>query len=100
MLETIPRTDMAFAQDIFNMNVYISGTKEAAAMGGGLLAKYAWWNRINGKVATFEEMIEGKVVGLQCVATPRSEISRIYEQLVGIYTACEEYVVQQGETAN
>jgi xylulokinase len=82
------------------MNVYISGTKEAAAMGGGLLAKYAWWNRMNGKVATFEEMTEGKVVGLQCVATPRSEISRMYEQLVGIYTASEEYVVKRGETAN
>ena len=100
MLETIPRSDIAFAQDIFNMNVYISGTKEAAAMGGGLLAKYAWWNRMNGNFATFEEMTEGNVVGLECVAMPRSEVSRTYEQLVGIYTASEEYVVKHGETNN
>ena len=100
MLETIPRTDMAFAQDIFNMNVYISATKEAAAMGGGLLAKYAWWNRMNERFASFEEMTKGKVVGLQCVAKPRSEISQVYEQLVGIYTSCEEHVVKHGKTVN
>jgi xylulokinase len=77
------------------MDVYTTGTKEAAAMGGGLLAKYAWWNRTNSKFATLEEMMEGKVVGLQCVAMPRSEISRAYEQLVGAYITCEEYVVKQ-----
>lgn len=100
MLEIIPHIDTAFAQDICNMKVYISGTKEAAAMGGGLLAKFAWWNKMNGKCAKFEEMTEGKVVGLQCVAMPRSEISRMYEQLVGIYTTSEEYVVKHGKTNN
>lgn len=77
------------------MNVYTSCTKEAAAMGGGLLAKYAWWNRTNAKIGTIEEMMERKVVGFQCVAMPRSEISRAYEQLVGVYTTCEEFVIKQ-----
>ncbi|KAK2463585.1 hypothetical protein APHAL10511_004336 [Amanita phalloides] len=76
--------------NIFGMKVYVSGTKEAAAMGGGLLAKYAWCKKMNGDLTTFEGMTEGNIVGLECVATPQAEISQTYEQLVGIYTTCEE----------
>lgn len=77
------------------MKVYVSTTKEAAGMGGALLAKYAWWRTQNGGMGSFEEMEGGQVVGLQCVAEPSKAVSDVFETLVGVYTACEEQVVAQ-----
>ena len=76
------------------MKAYVTGTKEAAAMGGGLLAKYAWWRGKNGHSSPFEEMMEGQVIGLECVAVPNDETAQVYEELVGRYTTCEDFVVK------
>ena len=75
------------------MDVYVSSTKEAAGLGGALLAKYALWKQSNpGK--SFEDMGAGDVaVGLKCVAKPRPEIGKIYDTLVSVYGTLEEQVV-------
>ncbi|KAJ7756391.1 hypothetical protein DFH07DRAFT_820396 [Mycena maculata] len=85
-----------FAADLFGMKVYVSHTKEAAAMGGALLAKYAWWRAAHGGTGTFEEMMGGEVVGMQCIAEPRPEATRVYDGLVGLYQVCEETAVSAG----
>lgn len=73
------------------MDVYVSSTKEAAGMGGALLAKYAWWKQSNaGK--SFEDM-GGCGVGLECVARPRLEIRERYDSLVSVYDSFEAVVV-------
>ncbi|TFK39875.1 hypothetical protein BDQ12DRAFT_681390 [Crucibulum laeve] len=82
------------AADIFGMKVYVCATKEAAGMGGALLAKYAKWKSSNGGTGSFEEMSGGEVVGMKCVAEPREEFNKIYEALVSVYTACEAQVVK------
>ena len=75
------------------MNVYVSSTKEAAGLGGALLAKYAWWKQTNaGK--SFEDMGASDVaVGFECVAKPRLEIRKVYDSLVGVYDTLEARVV-------
>lgn len=75
------------------MNVYVSSTKEAAGLGGALLAKYAWWKQTNaGK--SFEDMGASDVaVGFECVAKPRLEIGKVYDSLVGVYDILEARVV-------
>ncbi|KAJ7475831.1 hypothetical protein FB451DRAFT_258470 [Mycena latifolia] len=78
------------AADLFDMKVYVSHTKEAAGMGGALLAKYTWWRAARGGTGTFEEMTGGEVVGMQCVAEPRAEVAKVYEGLVSVYQLCEE----------
>jgi len=75
------------------MDVYVSATKEAAASGGALLAKFAWWKQSNPE-GTFEEMIGGQAMGLECVAKPHNDVAEIYEGLVPAYDACESQVVQ------
>jgi xylulokinase len=80
-------------QDIFDMDVYVSATKEAAGSGGALLAKYAWWKRSHPE-GSFIDMTNGDAMGLECVAKPRKEISAIYGGLVGAYDECEARVVQ------
>jgi len=78
-------------QDIFGMDVYVSATKEAAGLGGALLAKYAWWKQSNaGK--SFEDMGD-EVISLKCVAKPRLEIQKVYDSLVSVYDTLEEEVV-------
>lgn len=84
---------LKFPQDIFDMNVYVSTTKEAAGMGGSLLAKYSWWKQRNPQ-GTFEDMTGGEAVGTTRVAEPRKKESDVYERLVPVYTACEEAVVK------
>ena len=74
------------------MNVYVSTTKEAAGMGGALLAKYSWWKVENPK-GTFEEMTRGEAVGTTRVAEPSKKRASVYDRLVPVYTACEEAVV-------
>lgn len=74
------------------MKVYVSVTKEAAGMGGALLAKYAWWKEK--KAGSFEDMSGGEVVGMKCVAEPREEIREEYKGLVRLYVACEQHAVE------
>lgn len=74
--------------------MYVSTTKEAAGMGGALLAKYAWWRERNSGRGSFEEMSAGEVGGMKCVAEPRVELARIYEGLVEVYRECEDRVVK------
>lgn len=84
------------AADLFGMKVYVSQTKEAAGMGGALLAKYAWWRAGNGGTGTFEEMMGGEVVGMQCVAEPKPEVTKVYDSLISIYQQCEEAALKKG----
>jgi xylulokinase len=77
------------------MKVYVSSTKEAAGMGGALLAKYAWWKVYHGGKG-FEEMTGGETTGLQCVAEPRKHANEVYEKLVRVYSDCELQVVMRG----
>ncbi|KAF9461219.1 hypothetical protein BDZ94DRAFT_1372617 [Collybia nuda] len=87
------QTIRQLAADIFGMKVYIPTTKEAAGMGGALLAKFAWWREENGAAGSFEEMEGGEPTSLQCVAEPRKAVADVYEGLVGVYTACEEQII-------
>ncbi|KAM6497071.1 actin-like ATPase domain containing protein [Amanita muscaria] len=90
------QTVRQIAADIFGMKVYVSQTKEGAAMGAGILAKYAWWKaRRDDPSSALEDMMEPQVTGLQCVAIPKEEHRQVYEELVGIYTSCEDRVYSQ-----
>lgn len=75
------------------MDVYVSATKEAAASGGALLAKYAWWKQTNPD-GTFESMTDGEAMGLTRVAQPQKDVAEVYNGLVDIYDSCEEQVVK------
>ncbi|KAJ3757143.1 hypothetical protein EV360DRAFT_46658 [Lentinula raphanica] len=91
------QTIRQLAADLFNMKVYVSATKEAAGMGGALLAKFSWWRQNGNSKGTFEEMnamTEGEAVGMKCVAEPRGDVAEKYDGLVTSYTACEELVVK------
>lgn len=87
------QTIRQLAADIFGMKVYVSSTKEAAGMGGALLAKYAWWKAQRRGKGYFEEMTGGETMGLQCVAEPTKNVIDVYEKLVGVYNNSEEQVV-------
>ncbi|KAL0953751.1 hypothetical protein HGRIS_004939 [Hohenbuehelia grisea] len=85
------------AADVFGMSVYVSTTKEAAGLGGAMLAKYAWWRQNIGMEegkTSFEEMTGGEMPGMTCVAEPRAEVNEIYEGLVEAYRKCEDEVVR------
>ncbi|KAJ3551905.1 hypothetical protein NP233_g12994 [Leucocoprinus birnbaumii] len=82
------------AADIFGMKVYVSTTKEAAAIGGALLAKWARWKTVND--GSFEDMTGGIVPGMTCVAEPRSEVVKTYDQFLETYDACEKQVIAKG----
>ncbi|TRM65505.1 hypothetical protein BD626DRAFT_488978 [Schizophyllum amplum] len=84
------------AADVFGMKVYVSSTKEAAALGGALLAKYAWWKGLNEGEGTFEEMSGGEVPGMKCVAEPNADPHKVYMNLVDAYRWCEADVVRKG----
>jgi len=75
------------------MDVFVSATKEAAATGGALLAKYAWW-KLSHTDGTFEDMTGGAAMGLRCVANPQKEISIMYDDLIEVYNKCEEGVIK------
>ncbi|TFK75002.1 D-xylulose kinase [Pluteus cervinus] len=79
--------------DVFGIDVYISSTKEAAALGGALLAKYAWL-LVDNPNTSFEEMVGGHLAGTTRVATPRADIHDLYEKLVHVYEQCEEIVIR------
>ncbi|KAF7374910.1 hypothetical protein MSAN_00377100 [Mycena sanguinolenta] len=84
------------AADLFGMKVYVSQTKEAAGMGGALLAKYAWWRAGRGETGTFEEMMGDEVIGMQCVAEPNPEVAAVYDGFVSVYQSCEEAALEKG----
>lgn len=97
------QTIRQLAADLFNMKVYISATKEAAGMGGALLAKYSWWKHNGNTKGTFEEMSAmtgNEALGMKCVAEPRADVALQYEALVSPYTECEGQVVQAWATKN
>jgi len=77
------------------MEVYVSTTKEAAAIGGALLAKWARWKMT--KSGSFEDMTGGLMPGMTCVAKPHPETAEVYERFLEIYDACERQVVQRGQ---
>jgi len=89
------QTIRQLAADVFGLKVYVAtGGKEAAAVGGAQLARYAWWkghNRIN---STFEEMIAGDPESVTLVAEPRPEVVGVFEGLVEPYRRCEALVAQ------
>ena len=53
---------------------FLSSTKEAAATGGALLAKYAWW-KLSHPDGTFEDMTGGAAMEFGCVAKLQKENS-------------------------
>lgn len=85
--------------DVFGTGAYVadrqSGTQEAAALGGALLARYAWWGNNRGERGTFEDMMEevrrdgGGNGQMKLGAMPDVEAARVYEDLVGVYGTCE-----------
>ncbi|EKM81688.1 hypothetical protein AGABI1DRAFT_118780 [Agaricus bisporus var. burnettii JB137-S8] len=82
------------AADIFGMKVFVSTTKESAATGGALLAKWARWKLSN--QGSFEDMTGGQMPGMTCVAEPRPDTVKVYNQLLEAYDACEQQVIQKG----
>ncbi|KAK0217843.1 hypothetical protein IW262DRAFT_1274547 [Armillaria fumosa] len=91
------QTIRQLAADLFDMKVYISATKEAAAMGGALLSRFAWWKATEAPHGTFEEMCSGvdaEAFGMKCVAIPNPDAALAYSDLVEPYVACEDAVVE------
>jgi len=97
--------------DVFGTSAYIAdrktGTQEAAAFGGALLARYAWWGNSRGERGTLEGMMEeiyrdGNYTGengrMKLGAEPDVEAARVYEDLVRVYGTCERQaiVIYQG----
>jgi hypothetical protein len=68
--------------------------EEGACYGGALLAKYLWWTRSN-KTGSFEDMMRDEDTGLVCVARPRLQDAKIYDNMVHIYEKCENELVAQ-----
>ena len=87
------QTIRQLAADLFGIRVYVAESKEAAGTGGAILAKFAWWKQQNGGSGTFEEMSYGDVERMRLVAEPKAEVTKVYDQLVEAYRACEEAVV-------
>jgi xylulokinase len=70
------------------------GSKQGAGAGGAVLAKFAWWKSKHPN-GTFEEMLESGEERMQQVATPRPEITKVYDSIVAEYNKCEEIVLKQ-----
>jgi len=89
------RIVLQLAADVFGMKVYVAtGGKEAAAIGGAQLARYAWWKGRNRGSGTFEEMVSGDPETVRLVAEPRPEVVNVYEGLVEPYRRCEALVLR------
>ena len=89
------QTIRQLAADVFGMTVYVAtGGKEAAAIGGAQLARYAWWKGQNGGKGTFEEMVASDPVPVKPAAEPRPNVAKVYGSLVESYRRCEALVVQ------
>ena len=86
------------ASDLFGINVYIAETKEAAGIGGALLAQFAWWRANYKSDGTFEQLKANEGEKLKLVAEPTLERTRIYEGLVERYAECEDAVIKSVST--
>ena len=81
--------------DVFGIKVYVATSgKEAAAIGGAQLARYAWWKGHHGVHATFGEMVAGDPEPVKLVTEPRPEVVGVYESLAEPYRRCEALVAQ------
>ncbi|KAF9011613.1 actin-like ATPase domain-containing protein, partial [Hymenopellis radicata] len=90
------QTIRQLAADLFDMKVYVSATKEAAGMGGALLARFSWWRATEAPWGTFEETCAGlgsEALGMKSVAEPDPAKALEYAGLVDAYVACEAAVV-------
>jgi xylulokinase len=81
--------------DVLGMPAFVAeGSKQGAGAGGAVLAKFAWWKSKHPN-GTFEEMLESGEERMQQVATPRPEITKVYDGIVAEYNKCEEIVLKQ-----
>ena len=80
---SINETIQQFVADLFGIDVYVSGTKEGAALGGAVLAMRA-------AGVDVPELGE-----LRKVKSPRQDVTAVYEDVVDVYRACEQKVVEQ-----
>jgi xylulokinase len=86
------------AADLFGIPAYVAeDTSEAAATGGALLARYAWWLSNGGVTQSFEQMRAGDAERMKLVAEPDEEITKVYDGLVKTYKLCENFVVKACE---
>ena len=84
--------------DLFGIPVYVAeDTSEAAATGGALLARYAWWLSSGEAAGSFEKMRASDAERMKLVAEPNEEITKAYDGLVEAYTLCENFVVETCE---
>jgi xylulokinase len=80
--------------DLFGIPAYVAeDTSEAAATGGALLARHAWWLSTGG-AQSFEKMRAGDAERMKLVAEPDEEITKVYDGLVEAYTLCDNFVVK------
>jgi xylulokinase len=86
------------------MSVYITSeesSKEAAALGGAFLGKWAWWKGQEGNQdRSYEEMIHEKKSGATehiLVATPNPENAKVYEGILDAYRKAEQLVVERSQ---
>ena len=80
--------------DLFGIPVYVAeDTSEAAAIGGALLAQYAWWNNVDGARDSFEKVRARDAERMKLVAVPDEKIAKVYDGLVETYSLCEKFVV-------
>ncbi|KAL4065880.1 hypothetical protein J3A83DRAFT_4098910 [Scleroderma citrinum] len=96
--------------DVFGTSAYVApetGTKEAAALGGALLARYAWWGDSRGGRGTFEGMMrevrqDGHYANedgqMMLGAVPDADAVRVYEDLVNVYASCEKQAIADFQT--
>jgi xylulokinase len=88
-------TIQQLAADLFDMRVYVSPSKEGAALGGALLAKLAWWKSSHPDSKSEDSDMMAEVVADQsrCVAEPRPELATTYRSLVEFYNVCETRII-------
>jgi xylulokinase len=81
--------------DVLGMPAFVAeGGKQGAGAGGAVLAKFAWWKARNPN-GTFEEMLESGEERMRQVASPRPEVTKVYDEAVKEYNKCEEIIVKQ-----
>ncbi|GJJ11159.1 hypothetical protein Clacol_005391 [Clathrus columnatus] len=78
-----------FCADLFGMDVYIAETKEAAGIGGALLAQFAWWKHNQNPDGTFEHLKSLEGEKLSMVAQPNPAQVELYGTLVDAYAKRE-----------
>ena len=85
--------------DLFGIPAYVAeDTSEAAATGGALLARYAWWKSKGRTRDSFEKLRAGDAERMKLVAEPDEKIATVYDGLVETYSVCEKFVVNACST--